>query len=291
MFFFDTLHFEVRGLKIHVLHCGSIRVSETVPFGGKIDLRSSGRRLLTPTEKRITLPVCVYLVEHPKGLLLVDTGWCREISPDGVYDEKAVKRVLPGYLAAFYRPSLPAGMGVHEQLADMGVRPEDLEYVILSHLDPDHTAGLRHVCRARRILLPEDEYFWSCRAVYKVRQPQKLWIEYPMERRFYRGSPLGPNHWVIDLFGDGSVQLVNVPGHTDGQAATLLRGRDRFVILAADAAFSPRNWQEGITPGFGFDRWRQQKSLIWLREMAEDPRCAAILCSHDPAVRPQTIEI
>ena len=281
----------MRGLKIHVLYCGTIRVSETVPYEKNPGLKNAGLRLLAGDDRRVSLPVCVYLVEHPKGLLLVDTGWCREISPDGVYDVKAVKRVLPGYLGAFYRPSLPAGMAVHEQLADMGVRPEDLEYVILSHLDPDHTAGLRHVSRARHVLLPEDEYYWSCRTVYRARQPQKLWIEYPVERRFYRGSPLGPNCWAIDLFGDGSVQLVNVPGHTDGQAATLLRGSERFVILAADAAFSPRNWQEGITPGFGFDRGRQQKSLIWLKEMADDPRCAAILCSHDPAVRPQTIEI
>lgn len=278
-------------MKIHVLHCGTIRVSETVPYGDGIDLRNTGLQLLTAPERRVTLPDCVYLVEHPKGLLLVDTGWCREISPAGVYDGKAVRAVLPAYLAAFYRPSLPAGMAVHEQLAAMGIRPEDLEYVILSHLDPDHTAGLRHVSRAKHILLPEDEYFWTCRAVYKARQPQKLWIDCPVERRFYRGSTLGPNHWVIDLFGDESVQLVNIPGHTDGQAATLLRGKDRFVILAADAAFSPRNWQEGITPGFGFDRERQRKSLVWLKEMADDPRCAAILCSHDPAVEPQTIEI
>lgn len=278
-------------MKIHVLHCGTICVSNTVPYGNGISLKNTSLQLLTSPGRRVTLPVCVYLVEHPKGLLLVDTGWCREISPEGVYDEKAVKRVLPGYLAAFYRPSLPSGMAVHEQMAAMGIRPEDLEYVILSHLDPDHVAGLRHVSRAGHILVPEDEYFWNCRSVYKARQPQSLWIKYPIERPYYSGSPLGPNHWAIDLFGDESVQLVNVPGHTDGQAATLLRGKDRFAVLAADAAFSRRNWEEGITPGFGFDRGRQQKSLAWLKRMADDPGCAAILCSHDPDVEPRTIEI
>ena len=281
----------MRGLKIHVLHCGYIQVSETVPYGNAIDLKNTGKQLLTPAEKRVTLPVCVYLAEHPKGLLLFDTGWCRDISPEGVYDEKAVRRVLPGHLAAFYRPWLPTGMAVHEQLAAMGIRPRDLEYVILSHLDPDHVAGLRHLQGARHILLPEDEYFWSCRTVYKARQPRNLWIDYPIERRFYRGSPLGPNRWAIDLFDDESVQLVNVPGHTDGQAAVILRNGKRFVLLAADAAFSPRNWQEGITPGYGFAKKWQQKSLRWIAETAEDPGCAAVLCSHDSAVQPQTIEV
>ena len=111
-----------------------------------------------------------------------------------------------------------------------------------------------------------------------------------MERPFYRGSSLGPNHWIIDLFGDESIQLVNVPGHTDGQAAVIVRNGGRFVILAADAAFSPRNWLEEITPGYGFDRRQQLKSLHWLAEMEKDPGCVKILCSHDADIKPQVIE-
>ena len=86
-----------------------------------------GRQMLAPDRERVTLPVCVYLVEHPRGLLLVDTGWCREISPAGIYDARAAARVLPPHLAAFYRPRLPEGMAVHEQLAARGIRPEDLK--------------------------------------------------------------------------------------------------------------------------------------------------------------------
>ena len=69
-----------------------------------------------------------------------------------------------------------------------------------------------------------------------------------------------------------------------------MRSGGRFVLLAADAAFSPRNWREEITPGFGFGRDWQLRSLRWLREMEQDPGCAGILCSHDPDVSPGTIE-
>ena len=269
-------------MNIHILRCGSIQVSETVPYGNAIDMKNTAKQLTTPDRDRLTLPVCAYLVEHPRGLMLVDTGWCREISPRGVYDPKAVRDLLPAHLAALFHPFLPEGMAVHEQLAAMGIRPEDLDCVILTHLDPDHVSGLRHVSGAKRIILPEDEYFWSCRTVFKTRQPRNLWYDPRIERLFYRGSPLGPNRWAIDLFGDESVRLVNVPGHTDGQAAVLLQNGGRFVLLAADAAFSPRNWQEMITPGFGFSRDWQKKSLQWIAEMAADPACAAVLCSHDP---------
>ena len=278
-------------MKIHILHCGYIQVSKTVPFGNNIDLKNTAKQLITPDKDRLTLPVCVYLIEHPKGLILVDTGWCRDISPDGVYNPKAVSKVLPSHLAALFHPYLPKGMAIHEQLSAMGISPEELDYVLLTHLDPDHVAGLKHVNKAKHIVLPEDEYFWSCRTVYKARQPQNLWIDQPIERVFYRGSPLGPNHWVIDVLGDESVMMVNVPGHTDGQAAVLLRNGGKFLLLAADAAFSPRNWQEMITPGFGFDRETQLKSLRWIAEMAADPDCAAVLCSHDAKTSPGYVEL
>ena len=278
-------------IKIHILPCGVIRVAETVPLGNQNGLLSKAKQYTAADKVRVTLPVFTYLIEHPKGLILIDTGWCRDISPAGVYDPKAASAVLPSRLAAFYRPSVPSGMAIHEQLAAMGIRAEDLDAVVLTHLDPDHVAGLRHVCRAKRIVLAEDEYFWSCRTVYKTRQPQSLWLPYPMERPYYCGSPLGPNHWVIDLFGDESLQLVNVPGHTDGQAAIMIRNGGRFVLLAADAAYSPRNWQKMIPPGFGFAREWQMKSLRWIAQMAADPGCAAVLCSHDPAVTPGVITI
>ena len=278
-------------MKIHVLQCGCIRVDPTVPFGKRLDLIETAKQLTAADKNRITLPVFTYLIEHPKGLILVDTGWCRDISPRGVYDPKAAAAVLPAQMAALFHPFVPKGMAIHEQLADLGIQPEDLDYVLLTHLDVDHVSGLRHVNKAKHIVLPEYEYYWSCRTVYKTRQPQDLWIQYPMERPFYRGSSIGPNHWVIDLLGDESIQLVNVPGHTEGQAAVVIRNGKRFVLLTADAAFSPRNWQEMIVPGYGFARDFQRKSLRWIADMAADPNCAAVLCSHDPDVKPGVITI
>ena len=278
-------------MKIHILHCGVIQVSKTVPYGNRVDLKNTVKQLAAPDNDRVALPVSAYLIEHPNGLILVDTGWCREISPEGIYDAKAVSRVLPAHLAALFHPYLPKGMAIHEQLAGMGISPGDLDYVLLTHLDPDHVSGLRHVKRAKHIILPEDEYFWSCRTVFKARQPRALWYDPAIERRYYRGSPMGPNRWAIDLFGDESIRMVNVPGHTDGQAAILIQNGGAFVLLAADAAFSPRNWEEKITPGFGFSREWQLKSLKWIAEMAADPACKGVLCSHDPAVAPGIISL
>ena len=79
-------------MKLHILRCGSMRVSPAVPFGGGISLQNSARELLSPDRKRVELPVFCFLLEHPRGPILVDAGWCRELSPAGVYDPAAVRR-------------------------------------------------------------------------------------------------------------------------------------------------------------------------------------------------------
>ena len=96
-------------MKLHLLRCGSMSVSPAVPYGNRISLRNTARQLLADASHRVELPVWTFLIEHPRGPVLVDTGWCRELSPAGVYDAKAAASVLPGYLAAFYRPVLPRG--------------------------------------------------------------------------------------------------------------------------------------------------------------------------------------
>ena len=136
-------------IRIHVLHCGSMLVSKAVPYGGGVNLKNARRGVFDKAAERVELPVSAYLIEHPKGKVLIDTGWSREISPDGVYDAAAVKRQLPGYLAAFYHPWVEKGKTVAEQLAQMGITPEELNAVVLTHLDADHTSGLRSVKNAQ----------------------------------------------------------------------------------------------------------------------------------------------
>ena len=282
-------------IRIHILHCGYMQVSPTVPFGDSISLKNSAKQVFA--RERVTLPVSAYLIEHPDGLILVDTGWCRDISPNGKYDPKAVEKVLPKHLAKLYQPYVPEGMAIHEQLAARGLKPSDIDILLLTHFDPDHVAGLRHVKEAKRILVPEDEYFWNCRLVYQARQPKALFEGVAMERFFYRGSDMGTNRWAYDLMGDQTIFCINIPGRTDGMCAVLVQNGEllehkrKFALLASDAAYCRRNWEEGITPGLGFHRELQVKGLDWLKAQAAMPSCVEVIANHDPDVRPHTIEI
>ncbi len=272
-------------IKIHILHCGTITIPANMAY-----IKDSALH-------RVTLPVSVYLIEHPvHGKILVETG----LSAD--CDE-----VMPKYLRDFYRPHVEKGQTAVSQLAAMGIRPEDIDLVLITHNDVDHTCALKDFAgRAKRIVMAEHEYFWSCRTVYRVRQVWETFMPYKdiIERPFYFGTAQGPIGRGFDLFGDDSVLCIACPGHTDGQMAVMVNkapsGRfanaadgiygNEFAILASDVAFSQRNIDDLVIPGYGFARKRQRKSIEWLKTMQQDPKCVGIFCSHDANVKPQIIE-
>lgn len=294
-------------VKIHVLHCGYIQLEKSMPNAGELKLKNSILHVAAKDCDRVVLPVCAYLVEHPvHGNVLIDTGWCRDISPEGVYDKKACTKLMPGYLADFYRPFVPKGMAIHEQLEAMGIKPHDLDCVIVTHLDPDHVSGVKHLQEAKRIIVPEYEWFYSCRYVFKAHQPFKAFIQYPFEKIPYRatrpdhfwyfGKDISTNHWTINLFGDDSICIVNVPGHTEGIGAVIINTDygfmpQDFVLLASDAAFNRRSWEEMSISGLGYSEQSMLRSLDWIKSMSALPGCKAVLASHDPEVQPQIITL
>lgn len=79
-------------IRIHVLHCGKIGVAPNLPASAqwRWPAKADARRLKSGA--RIWLPVSAYLVEHPKGLFLVDAGLPRTVSPTGIEDRAASGR-------------------------------------------------------------------------------------------------------------------------------------------------------------------------------------------------------
>ncbi len=79
-------------IKIHLLHTGSVYVSQGVPYGNASMLRASG--IFEPKKSFSWIPVSVYLIEHPDGIVLFDTGWGRDIAPKGGIDISAQSKQM-----------------------------------------------------------------------------------------------------------------------------------------------------------------------------------------------------
>ena len=279
-------------IKIHVLHTGAVCVSPDLPFGGDHcnPIKASG--IFQPRESRLWLPVSVYLIEHPKGRFLVDTGWARAMSPKGEFDRAAQIRLLGSVvLYEVNQGQVPLGQCVDEQLAAMGIKTADIDAVLLTHLDCDHANGLAQVADAKRFVVAADELRFAGRLTNRVRYNKDWWSMVELEAIEWNGD-LGPFGNSYDLLGDGSIQLINIPGHADGLFAVKVIADDgRFVLLFSDGGYARRSWEEQITSGIAADKEKQKASLAWIREQSLDSLCVESLACHDPDIEPHVIEL
>lgn len=278
-------------MKVHVLETGKVFVSRIVPFGAKNAFDRASSVLLK--DKWVWLPVFCYLIEHPGGLILVDTGWDRSISPKGVFDKSAQARSLGSHLLTHINQGLlPEGQAIDEQLAARGISPADLQYVLLTHLDCDHACGLHQVADAKNILVSNEELLFAEHGplTNRVRYQRQWWEGVNLATYSWKNSG-GPFKKSFDLFGDGSIELINIPGHSAGQAAVKVKNnKGDYVLIVGDGAYGRKSWEEMILPGISENVTDQMRSLEWIREQSLDPYCLASLASHDTEVQPHTIE-
>ena len=280
-------------MQVHIFQTGLVCVSPYLPFGGNCNiLQAMG--LTTPHSQWLWLPVFCYLIETPRGRVLVDTGWSRTMSPNGVLDRQAQIRSLGNYL--LYRTNqgvVPNGQTACEHLAAMGLGVQDIDYILLTHLDCDHANGLMDFRQPKHVLCSEEELQFAQRKslINSIRYQKQWWQNAGLQTFRWNGTE-GPYKHSFDLFGDGSVVAIHLPGHADGQCAVRIQNTEGdFVLLTADAGYACRSWKDIVPSGIAANRKQQMQSLLWLHEQSLLPNCRAMLASHDTEVKEKTIEI
>ena len=279
-------------IKIHVLHAGRVCVAPELPFGGEHcnPIKASG--VFGKRKDRLWLPVSAYLIECAHGKILFDCGWHRNMSPNGEFDRKAQIKSLGGL--ALYKTNqgvLPLGEAIDEQLAVMGIKPSDLDLILLSHLDCDHANGLKLVLDAKRMFVSIDEIRFARNGslVNKLRYNKNWWDGTKLEGFDWNGTD-GPVKKSFDVFNDGSFKMINIPGHSAGQCALKITNKDgKYVLLFSDGGYAKKSWEEQITSGIADDKQLQKKSLSWIREQSLNSNCIESLANHDPEVTPHVI--
>lgn len=268
-------------IKLHVFHTGSVIVGRGIPYKDKNPFASLG--LFRGKDKKIKLPVSAYLIEHPKGNLLIDTGWSSR------YVAERPHRFF-GLLDSISTPVVKKGDAVDEKLAALGLSDQDIDCIVFSHMDFDHTSGLEHLRRAKRILASQEEYADSGK--YFFRYVKSNWAFANVEPFAFAKTGVGPVGKSFDLFGDGSVVFVNTPGHTHGLVTTLVTGADgKYAAIAGDTFYTQENLRRHIIPGFTVSRTLAEKSLDYMLALSADPNCVALLANHDPEVMEQIITL
>ncbi|MCR5004036.1 MAG: N-acyl homoserine lactonase family protein [Bacteroidales bacterium] len=239
------------------------------------------------------VPVFCYLIEHPKGKVLVDTGWHRDMSPNGEYDKKAQRESLRSRLLfKACEGYVEEGQAIDEQLAAMGIKPEDLDYVLLTHLDAPAVNGLRALANAKEIFVSRDEYSVARRPkglLNKIRY-QTDWWEHVKIHVFDWNQTDGPVGKSFQLFGDDSITMIKTPGHSSGHCSVKIKNNhNEYVLLCGDTAYTAREWQTEKPAGIVADKILEKMSLDWIRQQSVSSYCIESIAGHDPTVRPHFI--
>lgn len=227
---------------------------------------TAGRDLfeLGADAERIELPVPTWLIRHPQGTVLFDTGMHPDLTGPSEY--------LDG-VSLFFEVGLTADELVGARLEAAGVDPSDVDVVVLSHLHFDHTGGLVQIPDAR-VVVHADE--WATAADDELAAAANF---RPEDYRL--GHDVVTTTGEHDVFGDGRVVTIPTPGHTPGHQSLRVRLADREVVLAADCAYFERTIDGGPLPPIGHDAEQHAASVRHLRELRSSG--AVVIPGHDRA--------
>ena len=238
--------------------------------GGLIDLDLSGFFCDVAPGRRMTVPVICFLIAHPRGNVLVDTGVHRQALTDPVGR-------LGERRAGLFRLRSAPGDEVVSQLALVGLAPSDIRYVVNSHFHFDHCGGNEFFPRSTFLVQrPEMEAARQVLAGAQIRySPSPIDFDHPLDYHVIEGEH--------DVFGDGSVLLFPSYGHTPGHQSLRVRGgKGAHLVCASDACYTRENMDRDVLPNILWDPGVMRESLGALRRL-RDQEGAAMFYGHDPA--------
>lgn len=238
-------------MKLNFLAAGRVRMKKSIYVAG------------ADRSEMIDLPVSSALIRHKQGNLLFDTG-CHPSVVDNVEERW-------GPLAKVMKPLMSANETLLPSLACVGLGADDIDVVVNSHFHPDH-CGCNQFFRKATILAHAKE-------IEAAKAPAAEAAGYLRVDWDY-GQPIEPVNGERDVFGDSSVVLVPLPGHTPGSIGAMVRlDRDGQFLLASDAVSLRRNLDADTPPR---NTWNIEEQLKTFGEVRRIEKAGAtVICGHD----------
>ncbi len=242
-------------LTVNVLDCGTIEVLDLDAFSSAGDYAGQSD----------TFTDSCFLINHPDGRLLWDLGLPGMLAGAGVQN-----------VSGIFNVSLDKT--ITAQLADLGLTADDIDYVSLSHDHFDHVGQVDQVQNATWIV-QEDEYndMFPPEGTERQVDPQlaAMWAAFgPMEAKTISGDH--------DVFADGSVKILEMPGHTPGHSVLLLDMPESGpVLLAGDLYHRKESRELRRVPRFNWSEPVTLESMDEFEALAEELGAKVVL-QHEP---------
>ncbi|MPZ37422.1 MAG: MBL fold metallo-hydrolase [Rhizobiales bacterium] len=230
--------------RMYVLYCGDIALNDASSFTPG----ASGPGALTVT---------CYLIKHARGWVLFDTGVGDHIidMPNGQKSRAGVWSVKKT---------------LQSQLAELGLKPSEINYVALSHSHGDHVGNL-NLFPQSTLVVQKAEYEWK----------PPLGVS-PFKPGMKAITPDGDH----DLFNDRSVVMIATHGHSPGHQNLLVRlPKTGAVMLTGDSVHTKANWDGGRVPKRNFNVPQSLAALERMRAVLKEAK-AQLWIGHETSEVP-----
>ncbi len=244
--------------RLHELDCGTMTLARQLIYSMQ-------------GPEPLTIPVRAFVIEHPDGNVLVDSGLPLE----------AIKNPSHWEWLNYATWSATPHHHVCAQIQAAGIDPDSIRTVVQSHLHYDHIGGIGHFPDAE-FLVHRDEWEyahapadWISQAAYPLAD-----IDHPDVR--WRLIDLTPDDRELDLYDDGRIRVIFSPGHSVGQLSVLARLDERTVLLTGDAADSEQHWERQTLPPY-IDLAALATSLDNLHRLEQAENVEQVVFAHESA--------
>jgi glyoxylase-like metal-dependent hydrolase (beta-lactamase superfamily II) len=240
-------------MKIEALSTGTVQIKTAMAIG-----RPPIRLVRALLDRNYTraLPIHAWVIHHPDGPVLVDTG------------ELASSRDMP--IAKF---TVERDDEIDRQLGRLGIEPNDLQAVVLTHLHGDHMNGVARLGSVG-VRVSADALTWFGRRMLARRGIEAA----PLS---LTDGPFGAFARSAKITADGSIVAVPVPGHATGQIAIAVVEDGRHVLIGGDSTYNQRQLIDGKVDGVAVSA---RDALASIRNILAHARRhpTVYLPSHDP---------
>ncbi len=254
-------------MKIHALTTGTVQIKQSQLEPRHPILPLQILRLIRDPRWTAPLPIHAFLIEHPEGHILVDSGDVAGEFPAGIPRQIARKQV-------------PPHQEIGVQLQARGVSIQDLT-VVMTHLHGDHTGGLPQLSQAR-VLVVKKELKNAFSLMGRISSiPETLPTGFKPESIEFGSSPIQNFLQSYPITKAKDVWLISTPGHTENHASVLVKRDDHWVLIAGDVSYSQSQMQETVLDGMLMNPRASIDSLQRIKAFCSNNKVIYLPC-HDP---------